>query len=465
MVTGMPEPISSVHFIGICGTAMGAVAAAMRRRGFRVTGSDAKCYPPMSDFLARTGIGLCEGYRPANLPEGEVLVVVGNAISRGNPEVEAVLDRRMDYISLPEALRRFFLRGKRNFVVTGTHGKTTTTSMLAWMLETGGQDPGFLIGGVPRDFGMGARFTDSPFVVVEGDEYDTAFFDKRAKFLHYLPEVAVVNNIEFDHADIYGSLDEIKTSFRRLLRVVPGNGLILANGDDAACLDVVADAFSPVTTVGFGDACTVRIEGVCYEPGRSTFRLGDATFAIAMDGEFNVRNAAMAAVAARFAGLDDRVIASALATFTGVCRRQEERGRKRGVRVIDDFAHHPTALRHVIRSMRQRHPGERIWALFEPRSNTTRRNIFQDDLAAALAEADRVVVAQVEDNSKVPVGQRLDPRLLVEAIRAGGREAWLEADAEAIVRRVVPEAREGDLLLVLSNGGFGGIHGKLLAAL
>ena len=444
---------------------MGAVAAAMHRRGFAVTGSDVKCYPPMSDFLARTGIVLHEGYNPENLPEGEVLVVVGNAISRGNPEVEAVLDRRMEFISLPETLRRYFLRGKRNFVVTGTHGKTTTTAMLAWVLEAAGRDPGFLIGGVPRNFGQGARFTDSEFVVLEGDEYDTAFFDKRSKFLHYLPEVAVINNIEFDHADIYASLEEIKTSFRRLLRVVPHNGLVIANGDDPACLEVAVDAFSPVRTVGFGEGNEVRIEEVVYEPGRSRFRLGDAEFAVPMDGEFNVRNAAMAATAARFAGLDDDAIRAGLEGFQGVCRRQEERGQKRGVRVIDDFAHHPTALRQAIRSMRQRHPSGRIWALFEPRSNTTRRKVFQNELAEALTEADLVVLSRVEDSSKVPADERLDPDRLIESVRAGGRPAWIEPDADAIVRRVAPEAREGDVLLVLSNGGFGGIHGKLLAAL
>jgi UDP-N-acetylmuramate: L-alanyl-gamma-D-glutamyl-meso-diaminopimelate ligase len=419
----------------------------------------------MSDFLAATGIAVREGYGPENLPAEPALVVIGNALSRGNPEVEAVLARRMEYVSLPEMLRRHFLGGGRNLVVCGTHGKTTTSSMLAWILEGAGLAPDFLIGGLPRNFGVGARFAGSRFTVLEGDEYDTAFFDKRSKFLHYLPEVAVINNIEFDHADIFANLEEIKTSFRRLLRIVPGDGLVVANGDDANSLEVAAEAFSPVLTVGFGAACGLRIEDVEYAPGRSVFRLGDARFTVPMDGEFNVRNAAMAVAAARRAGVADREAAAALAAFTGVGRRQEERGEKRGVRVIDDFAHHPTAVRQVIHSMRQRHPEARIWAIFEPRSNTTRRNVFQDELASALAEADQVVLSTVEDNGKIPPGERLDAGLLARRLCEAGRGGWLEEGADAVVRRVAPAAAAGDILLVLSNGGFGGIHGKLLAAL
>ncbi|MFM7180513.1 MAG: UDP-N-acetylmuramate:L-alanyl-gamma-D-glutamyl-meso-diaminopimelate ligase [Verrucomicrobiales bacterium] len=461
----MQNGANAIHFIGVCGTAMGAVAAAMARRGWQVTGSDAQCYPPMSDFLRTTGIRLFDGYDPANLPPEGTLVVVGNALSRGNPEVEAMLDRKMDYLSLPEALRRFFLIGKHNYVVCGTHGKTTTTSMLAWMFEHAGREPGFLIGGMPRNFGMGARFTDSPWTVLEGDEYDTAFFDKRSKFLHYLPEVVVMNNIEFDHVDIYKSIDDVKLTFSRLLRVVPRGGLVIINGDDANCLEVTAQSPAPVRSVGFGENNTDRIIMNEAAPGRGTFRLGEAVFTVPMDGEFNIRNAAMAAAAARHAGLTDVQIQEALDGFNGVGRRQELRGVKNGVSVIDDFAHHPTAIRLSIASMRQRFPGSRLWAIFEPRSNTTRRKVFQNELADAVAGADLAVISRVEDPGKVPEDERLDPGALVESISIRGIPAWLEGGADAIVERVAPAARDGDVLLVLSNGGFGGIHGKLLARL
>ena len=461
----MQNGVKEVHFIGVCGTAMGAVAAAMANRGWNVTGSDANCYPPMSDILDKSGIGLRQGYSPANIPENCPLVVVGNAMSRGNPELEEVLTRKMEYVSLPEALRRFFLVGKHNYVVCGTHGKTTTTSMLAWLLESAGRNPGYLIGGVPRNFPAGARFTESAEMVLEGDEYDTAFFDKRSKFLHYLPEVVVMNNIEFDHADIFKNLDEIKLSFSRLLRVVPTTGLVIINADDANCCDVARDALAPVVRVGFSQDSNHRIEDVEERPGFASFRLGDFRFTVPMNGMFNVRNAAMAVVAARRAGLDDSTIQSGLAGFLGVGRRQELRGEVRGVKVVDDFAHHPTAIALAVQSMRQRYPGGRVWVIFEPRSNTTRRNIFQNDLVSALLHADRVVVSCVEDPGKVAEAERLDPCRLVQDVCDGGVEAWLESGADAIVARVVPLAQPGDVLLVVSNGGFGGIHQKLLTAL
>ncbi len=468
-VSGREAPLESerpsVHFIGICGTAMGAVAAAMAARGHRVTGSDARCYPPMSDFLRQQGLDPSEGFRPENVPEGVDLVVVGNAISRGNEELEHVLERRLHYVSLPEVLRRFFLRGRRNLVVSGTHGKTTTSSMLAWMFECAGLAPGFLIGGLARNLGRGARFGGSEFNVLEGDEYDTAFFDKRPKFVHYLPDTVVVNNIEFDHADIYADLEAVKTAFRHLLRLVPRNGRVVINGDDPVCLEVAAESLAPVETVGLGEGATSRIGEVEYLPRQTSFTLAGTRYTLPMDGEFNLRNAAMAATVARLHGIDPKTIQRALASFAGVGRRQESRGERRGVRLVDDFAHHPTSVREAIRCMRQRHPGCRVWALFEPRSNTTRRKVFQYELADSLAEADMVVVAAVENPGKVPEGERLDSGQLVERIRSAGREAEALDGADAIVDHVVGKAREGDVLLVLTNGGFGGIQAKLLEAL
>jgi UDP-N-acetylmuramate: L-alanyl-gamma-D-glutamyl-meso-diaminopimelate ligase len=453
------------HFTGICGTAMGAVAAAMKQRGFTVTGSDANVYPPMSDFLRDQGIALTEGYRAENIPADAEVIVIGNAISRGNPEAEAALDRKMLYMSLPEVLKEYFLHGKRNLVVSGTHGKTTTTSMLAWVLRHAGKNPGFLIGGLPKNLGHGAEFTSSEFNVLEGDEYDTAFFDKRSKFLHYLPECLVINNIEFDHADIYDSLDAIKLSFRRLLNVVPRNGIAFINGDDPNCLDVAANAPCPVKTVGLGEACDLRIENVVYEPERSSFTLDGERYSIRMNGEFNVRNAAMATSSARFAGLSPAEIRAALEEFDGVARRQEVRGEVGGVKVIDDFAHHPTAIKQAVQCMRQRYDGARLWVLFEPRSNTTRRSVFQNELAEALAGPDFSIVAAVPDLHKIPEGERLDPDKLADDIaRQGGNGRYVQT-VEEIVAIVAGEAEPGDIVAVLSNGGFGGIHGKLLAAL
>jgi UDP-N-acetylmuramate: L-alanyl-gamma-D-glutamyl-meso-diaminopimelate ligase len=453
------------HFTGICGTAMGAVAAAMKQRGFSVTGSDANVYPPMSDFLRGQGITLTEGYHEENIPPGTDVVIIGNAISRGNPEAEAALDRKLLYYSLPEVMKEFFLRGKRNFVVSGTHGKTTTSSMLAWIFIHAGRDPGYMIGGLPKNLSCGAYFPDSEFNVLEGDEYDTAFFDKRSKFLHYLPECVIVNNVEFDHADIYNSLDEIKLSFRRLLNIVPRNGCACINGDDPNCLNIASAAPCPVVKVGFGASCDLHIENLDYARDRSSFTLAGVPYSVRMTGEFNVRNAAMAAAAASFAGLDAAEIRAGLESFEGVARRQELRGEASGIKVIDDFAHHPTAIRLAVQSLRQSHPDSRLWVLFEPRSNTTRRAVFQTELAEALALADFAIVAAMTDLHKIPENDRLNPdQLSADIARLGGR-AWYLPDVDCIVAQVKSGARPGDLVAVLSNGGFGGIHEKLLTAL
>lgn len=453
------------HFTGICGTAMGAVASAMKQRGYTVTGSDANVYPPMSDFLRGQGITIAEGYREDNIPADTDVVIIGNAISRGNPEAEAALDRKLLYHSLPEVMKEFFLRGKRNFVVSGTHGKTTTSSMLAWLLRHAGRDPGFMIGGLPKNLGCGGYFSDSEFNVLEGDEYDTAFFDKRSKFLHYLPECVVINNIEFDHADIYNNIDEIKLTFRRLLNIVPRSGMAFVNGDDPNCLEISANSPCPVTTVGLTEKCALKIGNITYDTDRSSFTLGGVSYSVRMTGEFNVRNAAMAAAAAKFAGLTEDEIRAGLEAFDGVARRQELRGEAGGIKVIDDFAHHPTAIKLAVQSLRQKYPRGRLWILFEPRSNTTRRAVFQSELAEALALADFAVVAAIPDLHKIPEHDRLDPaKLSADIARLGGTGFYLP-DIDTIVSTVKQHAKPGDTLAVLSNGGFGGIHGKLLAAL
>src|SRR5437588_1380731 len=323
---------------------MASVAAALQERGFKISGSDENVYPPMSTFLQEKGIALKQGYRAENIPPDTDVVVIGNAMKRGNPEVETVLNRKLFYLSLPEVLKNYFLRGRHNLVVTGTHGKTTTTAMLTWIMEKAGHKPAYLIGGIPKNLGKGARLNDSKYVVIEGDEYDTAFFDKRSKFIHYLPELLIVNNIEFDHADIFCDLDEVKLSFRRLLNIVPQNGMVLLNGDDHNCVEVARDCLAQLVEVGFSKNCAQRIRDVSYSAAGSRFKLGEEQFDVPLIGEFNVRNAAMAAMAARFYDVPKAKIDKALKTFQGVARRQEVRGEERGVTVIDDFAHHPTAL-------------------------------------------------------------------------------------------------------------------------
>lgn len=464
-----------IHFLGICGTAMGAVASAMARQGYVVTGSDASVYPPMSTFLQAEGITIFQGYRAENIPENVDLVVIGNAMTRGNSEVEAVLERKLRYMSLPEMMKEHFLWGRHNYVVTGTHGKTTTTSMLTWLMEDNGMNPSFMIGGIARNLQRGGRFTDADSCVLEGDEYDTAFFDKRSKFLHYLPEVVVINNIEMDHADIYNSVEEIRLSFKRMLRAVPANGIVYINSDCPNCQIVRQEAAQELSMVrmvgvGMGEEADIRIQITESRPDGSVFSLTQGEgqteeYMVPMVGPCNVRNAAMAVCAARFAGLEPEQIRASLSRFEGVARRQEIRGTVNGVTVVDDFAHHPTAIAQAVAGLRQRFPQSRLWVLFDPRSNTTIRNIFQAELAESLATADFAIVSPIENPRKVDPEHRLDEEKLCSDIMARGTECYIGKNIEDIVAHVVERVHYGDVLLVMSNGGFGGIHGKLLSAL
>ncbi len=465
IIARMYSGIQSVHFIGVCGTAMASVAVALKEKGLRVSGSDQSVYPPMSTFLQARGIELMNGYAEGNLGHRPDLVVVGNALSRGNAEVEAVLDRKLAYCSLPELLKEFFIRGRRSVVVTGTHGKTTTTSLLAWIFEAGGLNPSFVIGGVPENFGQGARFTDSEWIILEGDEYDTAFFDKRSKFAHYLPEVAVVNNLEFDHADIFDDLASIQTAFRRFINVVPRNGLLLANGDDPNLEPLLGVTHCPVKRFGLGEGNAVRAMNVRLGATASEFELPSFKFHLNLVGELNVRNALAAVACARHCGISNHQIQEAFATFRSVRRRMEVRGVPGGVTVVDDFGHHPTAIRETLRALRIKYGRDRIWAVFEPRTNTTRRNVFQRELTEAFADADAVVLAPVARAELLAPEARLDTGRLIETLRAAGKQADLIEGVDSIVSHLVQGARGGDVVCVFSNGGFGGIHEKLLARL
>lgn len=453
------------HFIGICGTAMGSVAAALQNRGYTITGSDQNVYPPMSDFLIKNNINVSVGHDENNIPDKVDLVVIGNAMSRGNVEVESVLNRKIPYTSLPELIKRYFLQGKRNIVITGTHGKTTTSSIIAHLLNDNGLNPNLMIGGIPLDIGEGGRFTESEFFVIEGDEYDTAFFDKRSKFVHYMPEIVVVNNIEFDHADIFNNIEEIKLSFKRMLNIVPENGIVFVNGDDNDAVEVTENCRAPVIKVGANDNCDFKIENLNLESFNSSFSIKDNSYQLPMDGEFNVRNAAMAIAVSDFLNIDQKNIIESVSKFSGIARRQELRGEEKNVKVIDDFGHHPTAIAATIGALKQRYPDSKIWAIFEPRSNTSRRNLLQSELEDSLSQADGVIISEVPNPEKVPDGELLDVESVIENLSSRGKEAFIGLSSDDIVNKLIPLTSSGDTIVVLSNGGFGGIHDKLLEAL
>ena len=460
------------YFIGICGTAMATLAAMLKRSGHDVRGSDQDVYPPMSDFLEQEGIHALVGYRPEHITGDIDLVVVGNAISRGNPELEEVLDRKIRYCSLPEAIREHFLWGARSIVIAGTHGKTTTTALTGWLLTQGSLDPTVLVGGVVKNFGSDGssyRLGQGRDFVIEGDEYDSAFFDKAPKFLKYLPDVAVINNVEFDHADIYSDFDAVKLAFRRLVNLVPRKGLLLVGADSEAARALVPAAVSPVQTFGTAEDVEWQAHDISWTGAATRFRvrrrgLPFAEFEVGLVGAHNVRNALAAIAVGTHLGLSVERVAEGLKTFSGVKRRLEIVGIASGVTIFDDFAHHPTAVAETLTAVRASYPGARIWAVFEPRSASSCRRVFQDDFARAFGKADEVVIAPVF-RSTLPEAQRLSVPRLVEALNAQGTAAREAGSVDDIVRSIAEEHRAGDLVIIMSNGGFGGIHQKLLRAL
>ena len=461
-----------IHFIGICGTAMATLAAMLRRRGCDVRGSDQDVYPPMSVFLESEGIPTFAGYKPEHITADLDVVVVGNAISRGNPELEEVLDRKIRYRSLPEAIREHFLWGAQSIVLAGTHGKTTTTALTGWVLTHGGVDPSVFIGGIARNFGASGssyRLGQGRPFVIEGDEYDSAFFDKTAKFLKYLPDIAVINNVEFDHADIYADFEAVSLAFRRLVRLVPRRGLLLVGADSPGARSLVPAAPSRVQTFGLGDDVEWQAHDLTTQGGSTRFRVRRrgspfGEFDVPLVGAHNVRNTLAAVAVATELGISAERIAEGLTSFRGVKRRLEVVGTADGVTIYDDFAHHPTAVAETLNAVRSAHPDARIWAVFEPRSASSCRRIFQGDFARAFASADKVVIAPVY-RSTLPEAERLSVSQLVRDLNANGGSARDAESIDAIVAAVAAEHRAGDLVVVMSNGGFGGIHQKLLNAL
>lgn len=463
------SPIRNIHLIGICGTAMASLAGMLQASGYEVAGSDQNIYPPMSTFLKRLGINLHEGFAEGNLSSRPDLVVVGNVVSRGNPEVERTLNEKIRYASMAEVLKEFFIRGKRCLVVAGTHGKTTTTSLLVWLLETAGLDPSFLVGGIVENFGASFKLGKGGLFVIEGDEYDTAFFDKGPKFLHYLPEQVVFNNCEFDHADIYADLEAVKTSFRRLINIIPSKGKLVACWDDPVVRELSAKALCPVESFGLSSEAGWTARSTEFLEATTRFEvLRDGVswgaFETSLAGSFNVKNCLAAIACASGLGIDASTISSGLRSFKNVKRRLEVRGEAREVTVFDDFAHHPTAIHETLSAMRARYPKSRIWAIFEPRSATSRRNVFQREFAQCFGKADRVVLCALFAPEKLEASVRLDVSQIVHDLRLQGIEAVQQGSADDIVRHVAPQLEPGDKVVVMSNGGFDGIHQKLLEA-
>ena len=454
---------------------MASLAGMLQAGGHRVTGSDQNVYPPMSTQLEALGIEILNGYRAENADIGSDCIVVGNAISRGNPELEEVLNRKLVYRSQAEIVKELFIRGRRSLVVAGTHGKTTTTSIATWVAEAGGLDPSFLVGGVVQNFGASFRVTESDYFVIEGDEYDTAYFDKKPKFIHYLPEIAIVNNIEFDHADIYRDLQEIKFQFSRLMNLVPGNGRLICGIDSPVVREVLDEMhgrlFTQIETFGLSDDAKWQARYIDFTGDVTRFTVFKdghswGEFETHLIGEFNVRNCLAVIIAADAWGIRKEQIQKAFDTFKSVKRRMEVRGTVAGVTVIDDFAHHPTAVEETLKALRMKYDGRRLIAVFEPRSWSSRLAVFQEPYSKAFSYADYVIIAGVYNTSKASeLGKVLDVGELVKDIELQGKSAFSFPDADAIVEHLTPEMKEGDVIAVMSNGGFGGIHEKVLVVL
>jgi UDP-N-acetylmuramate: L-alanyl-gamma-D-glutamyl-meso-diaminopimelate ligase len=471
----MTAPCKHIHLSGICGTAMASLAGLLQLQGHRITGSDKAAYPPMSDLLSGLGIPVLEPYSEANLEPAPDLVVIGNALSRGNPEVERVLDERIPFTSMAALLQEEFLVGRESLVVAGTHGKTTTTSMLAWIYQfASGErpelEPSFLIGGVAENFGTSFQLRPTRTFIVEGDEYDTAFYDKGPKFMHYFPDGLILTHVEFDHADIYADLAAVKTAFKRLVNLVPRRGLIVAYDGNANVTECVAGAFCRVERYGFTAEADWRLKDLRHEDGVTrweVWRGGElwAELEMRLAGEHNALNATAAAALAAGRGIGKEAIRAALAGFKSVKRRLEVRAEIGGITIIEDFAHHPTAIRETLRALRSVYPTSRLWAVLEPRSNTLRRKVLEGELVESLRLADHVVLAGVYQQQRIPEDERLHPEDVVRALNDRGTEAELFPDVEAIINAVAPRLQSGDVVAILSNGGFDGIYEKLPARL
>ncbi|MFH0844567.1 MAG: UDP-N-acetylmuramate:L-alanyl-gamma-D-glutamyl-meso-diaminopimelate ligase [Pseudomonadota bacterium] len=463
----VPHELRRIHLMGICGTGMASLAGILKEKGYLATGSDQNVYPPMSTFLRDLSIPILEGYRAENLSPPPDLVIVGNVITRQNPEAAELSRIKTPYLSFPQALKYFAMAGKRSVVICGTHGKTTTSALAAWLLEKAGLDPSFMIGGLPHNFQRNFQSGTGPYFVIEGDEYDTAFFDKGPKFLHYSPWATILTSIEFDHADIYRDLDHIKESFRKLIDLIPAEGLLISNGDDPLVIRQSKRAKSPVTTYGFSENADWRGVDVDVREESTHLRIlkkgkPHITLSTPLYGRHNIGNLLSIVALSDFLEIDGKILAEAMKGFMGIRRRQEVRGEKKGILILDDFAHHPTAVRETLLAVKEKYVNRRLIAVFEPRSNSSRRNVFQGAYAAAFDNAELVFIPEPPLMEKIPPEERFSSAKLVEDLKKRGLKAIYAPDTDHLIHEILRSAREGDVILIMSNGSFDDLHDKLL---
>jgi len=466
-----PEELNHIHIMGICGTGMAALAGMLQKQGYTITGSDNHVYPPMSDFLAKLGITVSDGYGPHNLHPRPDLVIVGNVITRINPEAVALAELGLPYLSFPQALAQFFISSRTSLVVAGTHGKTTTCSLLATALFRAGLDPTFMIGGIIREFGGNFTIGNGKYFVAEGDEYDTAFFDKGSKFLHYQPKIAVITSIEFDHADIFADLDAIKRSFKKFISIIPEDGLLIANFDDANVRELAAAAPCPVQSYGLSSSCDWNLGDINMKDGLTSFtahfqgrEMG--RLSVRLPGRHNCLNSLAVTAVMHHLDVEVKTISEGLSTFGGVKRRQEVRGIENGVTVIDDFAHHPTAVKETLAALRMAYPEQRLVVVFEPRTNTSRRAVFQEEYTRAFDQGDHIVLREPVPLANVTEDQQFSSSRLAEDLKSQRNlKAYAFRDTEAILAHLATELESGDVVAILSNGGFDNIHTRLLTQL
>ena len=464
--------MKTIYIVGICGTAMGNIAMMLKKKGFNVTGSDSNIYPPMSTVLEKAGITILKGYSEENIKKLPDIAIIGNVVRRDNPEAQYLINKGVTYYSMPQALRMFFFNNKQTIVVTGTHGKTTTSFMAAWMLEKAGLNPGFFVGGVPKDFDVMGRDTDSDYFVIEGDEYDTAFFDKEAKFFHYNPKYLIINCIEFDHADIFADLQSIKNSFAKLVAMIPKDGVIIYNAQDKNVLDIISNA--KCKTISFSESGTkadFSLSNVKVRHGEQKLEFDvnnknkTYQFKLNMPGAHNALNATAVIALSQEMGIDVEKVKKAFDTFKGVKRRQEVYGVAGGRIIIDDFAHHPTAMACSIDAVKDWYSPRKVWCLFEPRSATSRTNILQKEVIEALGHSKNVLIAPVDKPERVEKEKRFDPEFVCRTLREKGINAKAPSSIDEMVKELASNTSSGDVILVMSNGGFGGIYEKLMTAL
>ncbi len=466
----IPNNVSRIHLMGICGTGMAALAGGLKEMGFEVRGSDRSAYPPMSTFLKKCEIPILMGFGPQNLHPEPDLVIIGNVVTRDNPEVLELAELNIPFISFPQALNHFAMKGSQRIVIAGIHGKTTTSSLVAWLLEVSGIEPGFMIGGIPKNFKKGFRLGKGRYFVVEGDEYDTAFFDKGPKFFHYSPDKLILTSIEYDHADIYACVEDIIANFRKLVSLVPPQGHIVANIDDSNVMDVIAQAKCIVVTYGTSNEADFKLDHIQTGEGRSFISIrgpGGKRLRLATPiyGTHNLLNLTAAVALTSAMGLPEQEILRAASTFQGIRRRQEKVEDIKGILVLDDFAHHPTAVKETISAVKEAFPQKRLVAVFEPRSNSSRRNVFQEEYAKSFFQADLAMIPEPTMLDKIPPAERFSSKRLVKEINNSGTEAYHCPDASGVLRLLLEKTRSGDVVLFMSNGDFGDLPRRFVNAL